>query len=143
MKTLPTCLIGFVDGDLRWENCGGGQLFQEADPFLFMKRPCQFFLDEDPFVVTHLQKRSRFGFLIMRHEAWWQLCFHLWITPRFQAQNAKGGWIPGTETAFCVRLGWSRWDAGDCKYIKGEQYTIAGRRFRFPFGTAYLGLHYD
>jgi len=71
-------------------------------------------------------------------EKWWQLCFHLWFTFRYQQTKVGDGGavitIPGSEKVFYWRVGWSRWDAGDCKYVVEK----------IGFGTWYgPGLHWD
>ncbi len=64
----PTVLFGFVWGALRLETCGGGDVYEESKPhFLFLRRPAVL-KDEagdeiGTFAVTHLQKKSRLGFL--------------------------------------------------------------------------------
>jgi hypothetical protein len=140
----PTAVLGLVVGPLRFESCGGADLFDQSKSthVLVNKEP---FLADDPadgvnkpFAVTHLQKKSRFGFLIMSHEEWWQLCFHVWFTFRFQQTRVGDGGavvaIPGSERVLYWRVGWSRWDAGDCKYMVEK----------IGFGTWYgPGLHWD
>jgi len=139
---LPTCLLGYVHGLTKYETCGGGYLYQPKS-FLFMEGPYQWG-QESMYAVTHLQKLSKFGFLIMAHEKWWQLCFHIWYTFRYQQANSEGTWIPGSEIVFYWRIGYSRWDAGDCKYVLGEAVKFFGRLFKVSFGTWYgPGLHWD
>lgn len=150
---LPTAVIGFMRGRLRLENCGGSELISEesSTAWFFMNGPKTMFLDAEPYAVTHLQKlAARWwpGFLLMAHEAWWQLCFHGWFTIKPQEKNADG-WIPNSEKVLYWRIGWSRWDAGDCKYVKGyavaiEIFSRWKLAFTIPFGTWYgPGLHWD
>lgn len=144
----PTTLIGFMRGRLRRERCGGVQLVAEKDAtlFLFNVRAKTIFPDESPYAVTHLQKyAARWwpGFLLESHEKWWQLCFHIWFTIRPQ-QWGEGGWVPNSEIVAYFRVGWSRWDAGDCKYVQGYTFKIGRFTFTIPFGTWYgPGLHWD
>lgn len=106
------------------------------------------------FAITHLQKKARFGFLLMSHEKWWHLCFHIWYTFEYQKArpesidaNGRGvgeEWIPGSERVLYWRVGWSRWDAGDCKYVGGATIIIGRLKIEIPFGTWYgPGLHWD
>ena len=56
-------------------------------------------------ILTHLQKYSRFGFMVT-----WPFCFHFWLFWKLQDTTPKGGWIPGTEQGIYFRTpGW-RWD---------------------------------
>lgn len=72
-------------------------------------------------VFTHLQKKSRCGFLLT-----WPFCFHVWFFWRKQKQNKKG-WRPGTEQGIYGRTpGW-RYD-----YDLGMIRT-----------NGYLGGHWD
>jgi len=139
LRKYPTALIGFVGGPLRLETCGGGDLIDSASPFkiLFHQKPIVT-VSGKTYAVTHLQKQSRCGFLLASHEKWWQLCFHLWFTFRYQQTKVGDGGavitIPGSEKVFYWRVGWSRWDAGDCKYVVEK----------IGFGTWYgPGLHWD
>lgn len=143
---LPIAAIGIVKSPLRVERCGGVDAYSEdvGVKFLFRTQPQQLFLDEAKYAVTHLQKKSKFGALLMSHEKWWHLCFHVWYTFKFQQTDDKGEWIPGSEKVLYWRIGWSRWDAGDCKYILGWVRQILGKKITIPFGTWYgPGLHWD
>lgn len=119
---LPIAILGYVSGAVRLEKCGGGDWYPWHDKILFFNRG-ETNWNDDVYTVTHLQKRSLFGFLLMSHEKWWHLCFHFWLTFRYQERvgsSVTGGaahWVPGTEKVLYWRVGYSRWDAGDCKYI--------------------------
>lgn len=122
MSNLPTALIGFVKGSMRWEACGGDEWYGNIPSnFLFFRKP-SFTIDklkgEGPklYAITHLQKKSKFGFLLM-----WPLCFHVWFTFKYQQQKLSDGNVlvdvPGSETVLYWRVGWKRWDAKNCTYI--------------------------
>lgn len=116
-ELYPTCLFGFVRGQVRYETCGGHEIFpgDSGNHWLVWVRPRDFFLPNiaTDFAVTHLQKRSKFGFLLM-----WPFCFHLWYTFKYQEQKKENGyWIPGTEKVLYWRFGRWRWDAGQCLFI--------------------------
>ena len=121
---MPTVLLGYVSGSLiRFEANGGYSVFLSmASPILIFHRP--FELEGKMLAVTHLQKKSRFGFLFT-----WPLCFHLWITWKYQKQNSSDRWLPGTEIMipYARTPGW-RWDAGDSKFIMTK---------------GFFGMHWD
>ena len=72
-------------------------------------------------ILTHLQKRSPFGFMVT-----WPFCFHFWLMWREQLCTLDG-WRPGTEQGLYFRTpGW-RWD-----YELGMKWT-----------WGYIGLHWD
>lgn len=110
---LPLVLLATIKGRARLEANGGEELYLEVDKwrFLLFRAPVRPFPDEPLYQVTHLQKRSRMGFLL-----YWPLCFHVWFTFRYQTEGLAG-WRPGTEKVLYWRLGLWRWDAGDSKYI--------------------------
>lgn len=141
---LPICLIGYVRDFVRLEACGGADRYWlPLSGWLFNFKPA-LASDGNLYAITHLQKRSKFGFLLVQHEAWYQLCFHIWFTFKYQQQMANGGWIPGTETVFYWRVGWSRWAAGACQYVHGEIIKIGKWSVKVPWGTFYgPGLHWD
>ncbi len=60
-------------------------------------------------ILTHLQKFSRFGFMVT-----WPFCFHFWLFWKLQEYTENDGiiaWAPGTEQGIYFRTpGW-RWDA--------------------------------
>ena len=114
---LPRVLLGFVKGNVRWEKCGGLSCFDGRNTLFIKQRPV------DGWAVTHLQKSSKFGFLVM-----WPFCFHVWWTFNYQEKDTLGTWLPGTEKVFYLRFpGW-RWEAGGCSYILSK---------------GYIGLHWD
>lgn len=114
---LPIALFGYVRGPLRWEG--------QNDLDLYESRTSGFILNEKPFVfdrgevaVTHLQKESKFGFLVM-----WPFIFHVWYTVKFQDAAVDGTWVPGTEKVLYLRSpGW-RFDFADWKYIISKGYA--------------------
>lgn len=118
-RKQPAVIFGFVQGPVRWETNGGGDLWEGTNRFFLFQGNDE--LSEGAkvgeFAVTHLQKKSWFGFLIM-----WPLCFHFWISFKKQQQNADGTWLPGTEKVWYNRAGFARWDAGSSKYIVPTWY---------------------
>lgn len=147
---LPTAVIGFVRGNLRWEANGGAELFAEkySNNILLLVHPKFMVADPKQYAITHLQKKSKLGFLLMSHAKWWQLCFHVWYCIRPQQTKIGDGGavikIPGSEIIFYFRFGFSRWDAGDSKYVMGWIRQILGKKIVIPFGTWYgPGLHLD
>lgn len=111
-RKYPICLLGFVQGQVRFESIGEGDFYPAsmANAFFIFRRPFTFFFKE--FGITHIQKKSWFGFLIM-----WPLCFHVWIQFRKQKQedDENKTWIPGTEFVIYRRAG-ARWEAGSGNY---------------------------
>lgn len=114
---LPTCVIGLVKGPLRREKCGGEDGYQDGSEYHLIV-PLTDPSKQNPtdWAITHLQKKSKFGFLLM-----WPLCFHVWFTFKYQQQKLSDGNVlvdvPGSETVLYWRVGWKRWDAKDCVYI--------------------------
>ena len=62
-------------------------------------------LDGTRTVLTHLQKFSKWGFMLH-----WPFGFHFWFWFRKQQQDAQGGWLPGTERGIYFRTPGYRWD---------------------------------
>ncbi len=124
-RKFPIALIGY---DIqRWENAGYEFWYGDfIKKFIFMKS----MPDKGP---THLQYRSKYGFLIQ-----WPLCFHIWYQFRPQ-QVANGNRVPGSEVVFYFRLGIARWESGSDSYILGQQYKY----FNLGVGTLYIGGHWD
>jgi len=111
-ESMPTCLLGFVKGVLRLEALGGADVYLWCSNWFFWKKaPLSVNNSGQLFAITHLQKKSRFGFLLM-----WPFCFHVWFTFKFQ-EYIHDIWSPGTEKVFYWRIGLWRWDAGDSKFI--------------------------
>lgn len=89
----PTVIVGYVEGPTRLENKQGNVSVWSQDSELFFNQ--QPIMD---YAVTHLQKYSKFGFLLT-----WPFCFHIWYTFRYQEGNDQIGWKPGTEKVFYAR----------------------------------------
>lgn len=101
-----------------------------ADRFLWLVGPQNFYVPKYftvnqpvmtpcPFGVTHLQKRSRFGFLLM-----WPFCLHVWWMWRPQARpDAGSGWLPGTERGIYARTPGYRWEGSTGTYIRTKGYV--------------------
>lgn len=123
---LPTVILGYVFGPLRMERAGGGDRYFQGG-LLILRDPIRDAGDE--WAVTHLQKKSKFGFLIT-----WPFCLHFYYTFKFQERKIGNDgvtelWVPRTEQVLYWRFGKWRWDAGDSKFIG-------------PW-TWYLGLRWD
>jgi hypothetical protein len=114
---LPTAILGYVSGPLlrwnsvtkdaqTWTGDGGAQV---------NRRPI------GPWVVTHLQKQSRCGFLLF-----WPFIFHVWFFVKKQEVNGDGDWVPGTERGFYARTPGYRYDFADQKYIRTRGF-VGGR----------------
>lgn len=102
----PTILLGYVKGLLRLETNGGGDMYVEHKSNWLVYRKPEWIWNA-MYAVTHLQKKSRLGFLIA-----YPFCFHVWFTFKYQKDGE-----PGTEIVFYWRIGLWRWDSGDGKWI--------------------------
>ncbi len=117
IDVVPTVLLGYVQGPLRMENRRGDVIVLGSGPRLFIgKKPVE------GYAVTHLQKYSRFGFLLH-----WPFGFHVWFTFRKQKGNDSDGWVPGSEIVFYARTPGYRMDT---------DYGMKGT-------NGYIGLHWD
>lgn len=128
----PTVESGFVDGPLRWESYDGGFVEERYD----IPNPTQafqgrlievgpVFLDGKWWGISHIQKRSKRGWLVMR-----PFCFHQWNMDKLQDQDDHGGWVPGTEKGFVFRSpGW-RWDP---QGTNGKHWILTGGHFGFRY----------
>ena len=147
-EIYPTCLLGYVHGPVRWETMDGedayigrNQLFINQPPTSSVKEECCGMTHwvntkyNALLALTHLQKKSRFGFLLMR--PW---CFHIWFFLQLQKQCPHGNWIPGSEFGKYFRFGLWRWDP------KGTLDKITGKLKHWigPW-TAYINFsfHWD
>lgn len=152
----PTINEGFIQGELiRLESIEGpselfisrathSQLFNSYYGFLPEKngtrlrivKPFEF--DGKTWGVTHLQKQSRYGYLIASPEA-----YHRWFFLIMQSRDQEGNWIPGTELGAYCRKGvgpiwdWDlwRWD------VAGTM--IDGELRHWITSTGFLGGHWD
>ena len=80
--TYPSVVLSLITGSVRVETSG--------------KRT----------ILTHLQKYSRFGFMLT-----WPFCFHFWLFWDLQIGSDELGWRPGTEQGIYCRTPGYRWDA--------------------------------
>ncbi len=128
--TLPTVLFGYVghtndrgfkviairreswNGTIRWDF--------PINSWLFNKKPYR--VNGDDFAITHLQKKSKFGFLIT-----WPFCFHIWFTFKEQQMDDHDEWLPGTEKVAYART-------------PGYRKDIA---YGMKWTWGYIGLHWD
>lgn len=126
-RPYPTILLGFVWGPLRRETKGGSDWYDGS-------KSCHLLIDEKPLVagqntfqVSHIQKKSLFGFLLT-----WPFDFHFYISFKKQTsyEDNEGvtQWVPGSEKVFYVRSPGFRWEAGSGNYILTK---------------GYIGLHWD
>lgn len=90
--------------------------------FGFISGPIRVEISEGRTILTHLQKYSRFGFLLT-----WPFCFHFWIMWKLQQGNDPANWQPGTEQGIYFRTPGYRWDSE-----LGMKWT-----------WGYCGLHWD
>lgn len=116
MNEYPTCLLGYVKGRIRYETTTGKETYAGEDDWLINVKQTSY--GGDTWAITHLQKRSKYGFLLM-----WPFCLHLWWTFKYQEQEQDGTWIPGTEKVLYVRSPGYRWEAGSGSYIHTKGYA--------------------
>jgi hypothetical protein len=117
LNTVPTVVFGYVAGPLvRLEDKSGRIGFWNYIHWLVWRRPVL------GFAVTHLQKYSKFGFLLT-----WPFCFHIYYQFKKQAGNDAAGWIPGSERVFYARTP---------GYRKDTDYGM-----KWTWG--YIGGHWD
>lgn len=118
LDRVPTTLLGIVEGKVRLEDKSGriGYWPNDGVTFLVYKKPVL------GFAVTHLQKYSRFGFLLH-----WPFGFHVYFQFRKQQGSDEAGWVPGSERVFYARLPGYRKD------------TDTGMKWTW----GYIGLHWD
>ena len=116
----PSIRWGYIRGPLvRWEKAGapeGSDKFTDhANRLLHNLTAVGAGLPAD-YGITHLQKQSRFGFLIPR-----PFCLYMWWQIRPQATRLGDGavlmYVPGSELCPTFRAGKARWDAFQKKYI--------------------------
>jgi len=128
---VPSIRWAYIRGPfVRWEKAGAPQMSDRqttnANRLLHNVKATDLEMPAD-YGITHLQKQSRFGFLIAR-----PFCFYFWW--RIRPQTAKVDpfgtleLIPGSERCLTFRFGKARWDALQNKYI---------------IPTLQAGLHYD
>ncbi len=120
---LPTCIIGYVHGPVRWESVKRGDLYVNYQHFFLLVAA------RNEFALTHLQKRSRFGFLLMKGERWYDFVLYAWFQFRFQKQELLTNqwstylaWIPGTEIGTYPRIGIGRFDFATNSYERPSFY---------------------
>lgn len=113
---LPVCLFGYVEGPIRWESSEHKDWYIGYSQWLFNEVPIIDPFELRYYSITHLQKKSKWGFLLM-----WPFCFHFWYTFKYQEQVGDA-WIPGSEKVFYTRSpGW-RFDFAQMKYIITKGY---------------------
>lgn len=98
-RPFPIVLLGFVQGPVRYDGPHG-------DSYSYLTN--QWFLNKlagHYYQVTHIQYRSKFGFLL-----YWPLCFHIW----FQFKQQTPG-VSGSEFVIYRRIG-ARWEASTGTY---------------------------
>lgn len=110
-------------GPVRYETSGGHDFYDEKKrlSIFFWKKPFQRIdinvdVNAHRYALTHLQRRSRFGFLLM-----WPFCFHYWFHFRYQMicrvmGHVEPHRVPNSEVCLYGRAG-ARWEAGRALYI--------------------------
>lgn len=132
MNDLPLVLVAFQWGPVRWERVNvGADWYEEVRGLSWCVCDGVSAWSSEPvtaWVVTHIQKRSRWGIIIQRRpRKWWPFIVHAWFTFRYQTQE-RDYWIPGTERVLYLRSpGW-RFQPADDVWV---------------FSRGYLGLHWD
>lgn len=116
LTTLPTAVLGLALTKTRIEDREGRVMIFPQSETYFFRKPIY------GFAVTHLQKYSKFGFLLT-----WPFCFHIWYTFKFQEGDDGVGWKPGTEKVLYARTP---------GYRKDTDYGM-----KWTWG--YIGLHWD
>jgi len=120
----PAVLYGIISGPIRCESLDGSELWLPPRTGVLHIEP--FERDGKTYGVSHMQKASTFGYLIMR-----PFIIHVWHFFKLQAKDDNGGWMPGTERGFYGRtFGW-RWDVAG---TNGEHWI---------FSKGFLGGHWD
>lgn len=125
-QLAPTCLIGFISSQRRYESIEGDQAIVDGKKWVFNEKPES--KGGSLWFLSNLQKQSRFGFLLQ-----WPLCWHHWIMPKKQKKDANGGWIPESEYGWYFRIGWWRYD------VPGTKVNGVLRHWMGPFSSHPLG----
>ncbi len=119
--TLPTVLLGYIQGPIRREAQDGEIMWDfPVSGWLLNDKP--HLIRGKEFAVTHLQKLSKFGFLIT-----WPFCLHIYYSFKEQQMDEHDQWIPGSETVFYARTP---------GYRKDIDYGMI-------WTWGYIGLHWD
>ncbi len=120
---LPTCILGYIYGPVRWESVTHGDMYVGEDRLFVFQRP------QNGFALTHLQKKSRFGFMLTHGERWYDFVLYAWFQFRFQKQELVTNqwstylaWIPGTEIGTYPRIGIGRFDFATNSYERPSFY---------------------
>jgi hypothetical protein len=125
----PTCLYptlarGIISGPIRCESLDGSEIWLPPANGILRIEP--FNKDGKTYAVSHMQKASSSGYLLMS-----PFIFHAWHFWKHQAKDSAGGWLPGTEQGIYTRSpGW-RWDVAG---TNGEHWI---------FSKGFLGGHWD
>lgn len=117
ITTVPTVVVGYVKGTMRLETRSGLIALRNGSRWLIWERPTLM-----GYAVTHLQKYSKFGFLLT-----WPFCFHVYYQSKMQEGSDTDGWVPGSEKVFYARTPGYRKD------------TDTGMKWTW----GYIGLHWD
>ena len=117
----PSVKWGKINGPVRWESLDGDEMYT-YDNDLTSPR----ILGGKKWGITHLQKKSNKGFLIMK-----PFIIHAWIFKKLQKKGKDGNYIPGSEDGWYFRSpGW-RWDVAG---TKGKHWILS---------KGYIGKHWD
>jgi len=130
--SYPTIIEGVVDGPMRCESLDGSEMYIGGDNEVHvLKNFGPFEKDGKTWAVTHLQKKSKKGWLKTSPDG-----YHCWNFWQLQKQDNNGNWISGTERGIYFRKPFSwRWD------VAGTFLDGALRHFVWTKG--FLGLHWD
>lgn len=121
MIIFPTIILGFIYDVIRLEAADGEIRYHfPLSNWLVNQKP--FIFSNKKYAVTHLQKKSKFGFLLE-----WPFGFHVWYQFKEQEIDSNDNWIPGTEKVLYARTPGHRWDKD-----LGMIHT-----------GGYIGLHWD
>ena len=115
----PTVIRGYIEGPVRWEALDGSQIYHLEN--MKLKNQGPIWVEGKKYAITHLQKKSHKGWLLMS-----PYIFHWWNFTKLQDPNK-----PGTEEGWYGRTpGW-RWQVATQDHI----LWIASK--------GYLGKHWD
>lgn len=127
-ELYPTVVEGVIYGPVRCESLDGSEMYLTTpDEVTVFKNFKPFMKDGKMWAVTHLQKKSRKGWLKMSPQS-----YHRWWFWKLQEQDEQGNWKPGTERGIYFRKPFSwRWDVA----------STNGKHWIWTFG--FLGGHWD
>lgn len=127
----PTIDSGVIHGPIRCESLDGSEMYLEEDDVTVLNDFKPFVLNGKTWGVSHLQKRSKRGWLKVSPS-----CYHWWWFWKLQEKDSNGQWISGSERGIYFRQPFSwRWD------VAGT--VIDGILRHWIWTKGYLGGHWD